>query len=297
MSKTDGVAALPLNAIRVFVEAARQRSFSRAAQVLGMTQSGVSHHVASLERHLGLRLFLRSGATVELTDTGRQYFDTIHEAFSTIEWSTRQLAQRPDGGRLIVRTSLPTFAMTVVIPALSRFSIETPVSVDLVTSLSAPSSGDVFDVLLTRDLDLDGDAHWRLAEEMLVCVAAPELQAQYAALEVSAWPFVAARSRPDAVAAWVKAQAIDASAIRVVASFEHYFLALPAAIAGMGYLVVPQILVAEPLRLGRLVDAGLPTVRGGACYKAWVNPRSGRLAAADAFCRWLKGELRSSTVA
>ena len=58
----------PLNAVRVFVAAARCLSFSRAARELGMTQSGVSHHVAGLEGHLGRRLFARRGANVEPVD-------------------------------------------------------------------------------------------------------------------------------------------------------------------------------------------------------------------------------------
>jgi LysR family transcriptional regulator, glycine cleavage system transcriptional activator len=53
MSKTHsdivGARPLPLNAIRVFVETARAQSFSQAATHLGMTQSGVSRHIASLE--------------------------------------------------------------------------------------------------------------------------------------------------------------------------------------------------------------------------------------------------------
>ena len=121
MSKTDAVGSkntMPLNSIRVFVEVARELSFTRAARVLGMTQSGVSHHVTTLEKYLGHRLFVRSGSSIDLTNAGRQYFDTVQDAFSTIELSTRQLAQRPLDCQLIVRTSLPTFAMTVLIPRL-----------------------------------------------------------------------------------------------------------------------------------------------------------------------------------
>src|ERR1035437_5064799 len=99
MSKADSESTrvvLPLNSIRVFVEAARQLSFSRAALSLGITQSGVSHHVSSLERYLGQQLFVRIGSSVNLTDAGRLYFDTVHEGISTIEISTRQFRQRPD---------------------------------------------------------------------------------------------------------------------------------------------------------------------------------------------------------
>ena len=296
MSKTDdGVvdSLLPLNAIRVFVEAARQLSFSRAARALGMTQSGVSHHMAALEKYLGHRLFVRTGSSLVLSDAGRQYFDTVQEAMSTIELSTRLIRQQPaKAGRLVVRTSLPTFAMTVLIPALPRFSADPAISVDLVTSLSAPGIGDVYDVLITRDLMRDNDEHWLLASETLVCVAAPALVFDYADKPLAEWPFLVAKSRPDVLAAWSNQQAIESRTLHVVGSFEHYFLALPAATAGMGFLVVPHDLVAELLRLGHLLETPLPAVRGAANYRAYVNPQTPVPEAAKAFCRWLKTLLR-----
>ncbi|MBS1230572.1 MAG: putative transcriptional regulator PalR, LysR family [Proteobacteria bacterium] len=298
MSKADGgndKAALPLNSIRVFVEAARQLNFSRAAQTLGITQGGVSHHVSSLERYFGHRLFVRSGSSVALTDSGRLYFDTVQEAVSTIELSTRQLRQRPgDSGRLLVRTSVPTFAMMVLIPALSRFCPLPAVAVDVVTSLSPPLAGDPYDVLITRDLVQDDDEHWSLATEQLVCVAAPSVLGEFSAKPIGDWPFLATRSRPDVLAEWANRQGVEANDIHVAATFDHYFLALPAAIGGLGFLAMPRLLVIDALRQGHLLEAPMTTVRGSASYKAYINPRTSEAEAAKAFCRWLKGELRES---
>ena len=297
MSKADVAGAkamLPLNSIRVFVEAARQLSFSRAARSLGMTQSGVSHHVSALEKYLGQRLFVRSGACVELTDTGRLYFDNVHEAMSTVELATRQIVPPPDAGlRLVVRTSLPTFAMTVLIPSLPQFNVQPPVTVDVVTSLSPPAFGERFDVLITRDLVIDDNAHWHLANERLVCVAAPALCLRYARQPLSAWPFLVAKSRPDVLSAWVGQQPLAARDIRVVATFEHFFLALSAAIGGLGFLVVPELLVREPLRQRHLAETATPAVRGDASHKAYVNPESSAPDAAKAFCRWLSAALKN----
>ena len=49
----------PLNALRAFEAAARQLSFTRAAQELHVTQTAVSHQMRVLEEHLGVKLFLR----------------------------------------------------------------------------------------------------------------------------------------------------------------------------------------------------------------------------------------------
>jgi LysR family glycine cleavage system transcriptional activator len=287
----------PLNAIRAFVEAARQLSFSRAARSLGMTQGGVSHHVASLENFLGQRLFVRAGSSVALTDVGRLYFDTVQEALSTIELSTRQLAQRAAAAagvpRLIVRTSMPTLAMAVLIPALPGFAPATPVAVDVVTSLSPPSAADAYDVLVTRDLEIAGAEHWLIATETLVCVAAPPLHREWGALPRDRWPFLAARSRPDALAAWLARQGLQGKPIRVAAGFDHYFLAIQAALGGMGFLVAPRLLVRQALRQGQLMEVLDAAVRGTAEYKAYVNPQTPVPEAAAAFCRWLKAQLKS----
>lgn len=293
MSKTDtlGTQALPLNAVRVFVEAARQLNFSRAGRVLGMSQGGVSRHVATLERYLGQPLFARSGTSVHLTDAGRLYFDTVQEALSTIELATRQLAQNRAGARLIVRTSLPTFAMSTLIPALPGFQPASPVAVDLVTSLSPPGPGDSYDVLVTRDLAIAGAEHWLLAAENLVCVASPARCREFANQPISGWSFLAAQSRPDVLAAWSSQVGVQAAGIHVSTSFDHYFLAIAAATGGMGHLVAPELLVAEPLRQGHLLRAG-PVVRGNASYSAYINPRSSAPETSRAFCRWLKGWLR-----
>lgn len=296
MSKTNTrKAAPPLNSIRVFVEAARCLSFSQAARTLGMTQSGVSHHVAGLEEYLGQRLFARRGASLALTDAGRLYFDTVQEAVATLELATHQFAPPPAGeSRLVVRTSLPTFAATVLIPTLPRFFAEHAVAVDVVTSLSPPEAGDVYDILISRDLAIgDDDAHWSLATEELICVAAPSVHGNHAAKPVTDWPFIAARSRPDTLAAWANRQGVDACAVRIAAAFEHYFLAIPAAIAGMGFLVVPRLLVAGALGNGQLEETDTPAVRGNASYKAFINPQSQTPESAASFCRWLKGELRN----
>ena len=63
----DPLASLPLSAIRVFEAAARCKSFTRAAEELGMTQAAVSWQVKALERRLGQVLFRRLPREVALT--------------------------------------------------------------------------------------------------------------------------------------------------------------------------------------------------------------------------------------
>jgi DNA-binding transcriptional LysR family regulator len=63
-----------LRGMAVFVEVAKAKSFTRAAEVLGMPKSTVSRRITLLERNIGLRLLKRTTQKVELTDEGMGYF-------------------------------------------------------------------------------------------------------------------------------------------------------------------------------------------------------------------------------
>jgi len=71
----------------------------------------------------------------------------------------------------MVRTSMPSFAMTVVVPMLGTFMTQSLLQVDLITSLSPPLPQDEIDVLITRDLVMPNTESWKLLQEELVCVA------------------------------------------------------------------------------------------------------------------------------
>src|SRR3546814_14524368 len=72
-------AQLPLNALRAFEAAARHLNFTRAAIELCVSQGAVSHHVAQLERRLGVRLFHRLPRGLSLTDEGRGLVPVLAE--------------------------------------------------------------------------------------------------------------------------------------------------------------------------------------------------------------------------
>ncbi len=60
-----------LNDLLAFVAVARERSFTRAAAKLGVSQSALSHTIRGLEERLGLRLLTRTTRSVSPTDRGR----------------------------------------------------------------------------------------------------------------------------------------------------------------------------------------------------------------------------------
>ena len=70
--------------IAAFTEVARERSFSQAAQNLGVTQSSVTQHIAKLEKRMGTLLFVRRRDGVELTQSARDLFE-VSDRLRTLE--------------------------------------------------------------------------------------------------------------------------------------------------------------------------------------------------------------------
>ena len=85
-----------LSALRVFDAASRQLSFTRAAEMLGMTQAAVSYQIKLLEEKLGGQLFLRKPRGLELTDLGRRYAGPTSEAFDLLRETYASRAGQPE---------------------------------------------------------------------------------------------------------------------------------------------------------------------------------------------------------
>lgn len=117
---------VPLNAIRVFVTIAREGSVTRAASTLGTTQSSVSRYLAVLQDYFGTDLVERRGRGSELTEFGRLFANTVAESLDTVCFTAKRMRRRnrADTNRIVVRTSLSTFAYCFLIPNLQAFSAE-----------------------------------------------------------------------------------------------------------------------------------------------------------------------------
>jgi DNA-binding transcriptional LysR family regulator len=74
-----------LNRLRVFHAAASLSSFTRAAEVMHLTQPGISKHVRQLEDYYGTRLFERRGKKMFLTEAGKTLFEATQEILACVE--------------------------------------------------------------------------------------------------------------------------------------------------------------------------------------------------------------------
>jgi DNA-binding transcriptional LysR family regulator len=89
MSERVPLPSVSLHQLRLFVTLARHRSFTRAGDEFGITQSAVSRSIRELEDEIALRLFDRTTRQVALTDTGRRLLARIAPLVEELEATLR----------------------------------------------------------------------------------------------------------------------------------------------------------------------------------------------------------------
>ena len=111
-----------LNGVGVLVAIVETGSFVRAADNLGLTQSGVSRAVARLEARIGIRLFDRTTRIVALTDEGRRFYQQVAPLLSGIEEASiiASGAAATVQGRLRINIDA-FFAQLILAPRLKEF--------------------------------------------------------------------------------------------------------------------------------------------------------------------------------
>ncbi len=94
---------MEIRQLEYFVAVAEMGGFTRAAQACHVVQTTVSHSVAALERELGVRLFIRSGRSVELTAEGRTFLGDARVIVERTHRAERNLNACREAGRGAIR--------------------------------------------------------------------------------------------------------------------------------------------------------------------------------------------------
>lgn len=111
-----------LRPIRYVLTVAELKNFTRAAEMLHVSQPALSQQIRQLERELGGALFDRSGRVVTLTEFGRAYIEHARQALDHLEAGKRTLHEVNSLSRGLLRFAYtPTFAEYLIGPALRRF--------------------------------------------------------------------------------------------------------------------------------------------------------------------------------
>jgi LysR family transcriptional regulator, regulator for bpeEF and oprC len=122
-----------LNALLVFVKVAETRSFTLAAQRLGLTSSAISKSIARLEQELGVKLLQRSTRLVSLTGEGASFFERCRQIMTEIEAAESAITATADTPKGRLRIQMPVgFGRSVIVPKMWAFTRLYPeLSVDI----------------------------------------------------------------------------------------------------------------------------------------------------------------------
>src|SRR6201995_5760456 len=128
-----------LTELSAFATVSQERSFTRAAARLGVSQSALSHSMRGLEKRLGLQLLARTTRSVSPTAAGAALLRDLAPALERIERAvaeTRKQRETPSGR---IRIIIPrTATQMVLLPKLAQFTRAYPEIVLEVTSSNDP---------------------------------------------------------------------------------------------------------------------------------------------------------------
>lgn len=135
--------------IRSFNAVTKHRSFTKAAKILSVSQSAISEQVKSVESRFKIKLFIRNGSGISLTDYGKKLYDItkdiddIHEQALNLLKSSNRLTS----GTLNIGTVAPIHLM----PILSKFSKKFP---KINCNIVFGNSVQIKEKLLRKEIDI-----------------------------------------------------------------------------------------------------------------------------------------------
>jgi DNA-binding transcriptional LysR family regulator len=283
----------PLPNLLAFEAVARRRSFALAAAELHLTPSAISHQVARLESHLGVRLFERSAHGVRLSAAGERYLARVGGAIAAIGAATDDLRQGVSNSLYL--HSAPSIASLWLMPRLPDFAGSHP---EISLYLSAAHTPSDF-ALGQADIDLRyGVPQWPdlevelLFEERLVPLASPAFLKTHALkkpeqlLEV---PLIQSAVSVVQWADWFDAFTKDRAPERFAVRFDRAQMALDAATQGLGVALESTTIAGQHLAEGRLKPVFKPerSIKVKAHFAVYPA-RNAKRPAVAAFLKWLR---------
>lgn len=297
---------MELTQLRSFYVIARERSVTRAAARLGLTQPAVSLQIKALETEVGTALFDRQRKQMQLTQAGEIFYRHVQTVLATLEEAHAEVAalQHLQGGHLAMAAS-DTNCVYVLPPALRQFRAQYPqVRIDIRNRMSSQ----VVQLVVEHEVDF-GLATLPLAhrqvttetlfdrEEVVICpLDHPLRQATSVELaHLSPYPLLALS--PGSTSRQLLDRAFQQAGVPMQVAMHLGSMEVIKRLveSGLGIAVVPRIAVLEEVQYGRLLAlpiAGLPRRAIGLVERQDKH----RSAAATAFLHLLRSHLPPAIV-
>lgn len=285
----------PVTNLLAFEAVARRRSFALAAAELHLTASAVSHQVARLESHLGVRLFDRSAHGVRLSAAGEQYLSRIGGALGALSAATDDLRQGVSNS-LYVHCA-PSLAALWLVPRLRAFAQAYP---DISLNLSAAHTHSDF-ALGQVDIDIRyGVPNWPhlvvepLFEERILPLASAAYIREHRlkrAEQLLDVPLIQSNVSVVQWSDWFRAFTDKRAPDRFSVRFDRAQLSLDAATQGLGVALESATMAGKHMAEGKVRPVfGLDMAVKVKAHFAVYPARHGKRPTVEAFLAWLHGE-------
>lgn len=290
-----------LIAIQAFECAARHASFTSAARELNLTQSAVSRQVKDLEGHLGTLLFERVRQRVVLSEDGRRFLPEARKLLQQAEETMLRAMSSADARSSLSVATLPTFGSRWLSPRLPDFLRQHPGVVLNVGSRAAPFDFEEenFEVAIHY-----GQPVWAraictyLCSESILPVAGGALLMSEKAMtpaDLSRQPLLHLATRPRLWSQWLECAGLSGETAYRGHRFDQFSMIIEAAVAGMGYALLPRYLIEQELKSGELrVVLDLPMETEN-CYYTVVSEAKPPSVTSQRFVAWLMSQISTSS--
>lgn len=274
-----------------FEATARHLSFSRAAEELALTQGAVSKRVRQLETVLGFQLLVRNTNQVCLTEIGQKYLCDAKNLLRQLHSSTEDIRASARGVDA-VRIAAPTaFATRWLVPRLAGFSRAYP---NCSVNVLSPGSADDLRFAQADCVVFDGQAPWRDAHSTVLTTGSYLVVASadhanksmvVSPRQLVDRPLLSCNRTPDLWQRWFDAAGLTEPPLDKF-RFDDVAPLIEAAMAGLGTALLPDFLIREEIRGGRLRRLFPEIAFGQAQYRLAVQPSHHRASVRN-FVDWL----------
>ncbi len=286
----------PLNALRVFEVAAKSESFSKAAEILFVTQSAVSKQIRLLEKHLGIILFERHGGTVILTNEGRQYLAVISKALDTIELGSEKFYNNQSKETLTINIA-PSLSALWMFSRVNDFHMLHP---DIVLHIN--SADDEID-WHKNDIDIavrclpndkkHTDAELLIQEQLLLIATKQQLESNpiNCPTDLQQHQCISLNNRPQLWEDFFDQHQLDKSKLTSSFGCEHFYMVIQATLKHLGIGLVPDFLCNDLIEQQELINPLNVKIASNYGYYLIIPPHKKDQKKVISFKNWLKQAL------
>ena len=287
----------PLKAIQAFEQTARFGNVARAAEVLDLTPSAVSHQLAKLEGMIGRQLFVRAARGVSLTPVGEQYLKEVSGILHSLAVATERAASDVSLDCLRLHSS-PSFGLLWLMPRLEAFRASHP---DIQINLSCSYESLHF----SRDkIDVDirhGLPNWPSYEvrtvrnETFAVLTSPKLLAQRpvrGAADLLECDLILSEATLLKWPQWFAQHGLARPERPYALSFDRSYMSLEAASHGLGFALESTLLAQKYLAAGTLVEVAPESLSAAVAAHHLVFPKAhSSFPRVRRFLAWMEIEL------